>query len=73
MPQVNDINVLNVVNNRLSVFQSNLRKGDEFEIKQEFEPQNNFPTSTQTPVCSYWEAGDCAKGEHCRFLHDPTV
>ena len=41
------------------------------EIKQQFESET-FP-GTQTRVCSYWEAGDCAKGEHCQFLHDPKV
>ena len=39
-------------------------------MKQKFESETS---GTQTPVCSYWEAGDCARGEHCRFLHDPKV
>ena len=56
------------VNNRLSFFLQ-LLKGH--ETNQEYETET-FP-SLQTPVCSYWEAGDCAKGENCRFLHDPKV
>ena len=62
------ISTLNAVINWLRVF---IQSSKGHELNQEFEPET-FP-STQTPVCSYWEAGDCARGEHCRFLHDPKV
>ena len=62
----NDISVN--INNRLSGFLQSL-KGH--ETNQEFESEI-FP-SMKPPVCAYWEAGYCARGEHCRFLHDPKV
>ena len=54
------------VNKRLSVFFRLLKK----ETNPQFESES---LEEQTPVCSYWEAGNCARGDQCRFLHDPKV